>query len=162
MSSYEGSRQPDYLQNIKQFQTSQQPINSTWTYNSSGQLTPSDQSKNVYIPNNLYTEKLYIKGVYTESDFRLKHNIDTLDMTTFDPLFKLDPKQYTFISDKSNRLHYGLIAQDLEQYYPELVDTSDENIKSVNYIELIPLLMGKMKKMQLEIDNLKDMMSKKI
>ena len=32
----------------------------------------------------------------------VKHNIDTLDMTTFDPLFKLEPKQYTFISDKSN------------------------------------------------------------
>ena len=54
------------------------------------------------------------------------------------------------------------MAQDLEQYYPELVDTSDDNIKSVNYVELIPLLIGKMKKMQLEIDNLKDMMSKKI
>ena len=162
MSSYEGSRQPDYLQNIKQFQTSQQAINSTWTYNSSSQLTPSDQSKIVYIPNNLYTENLYIKGVYNTSDLRLKHNIETLDMTTFDPLFKLDPKQYTFISDTTNRLHYGVIAQDLEQYYPELVDTSDVNIKSVNYIELIPLLIGKMKKMQTEIDNLKDMISKKI
>lgn len=162
MSSYEGSRQPDYLQNIKQFQTSHQPINSTWTYNSSSQLTPSDQNKNVYIPKNLYTENLYIKGVYNTSDLRLKHNIDTLDMTTFDPLFKLDPKQYTFISDTTNRLHYGVMAQDLEQYYPELVDTSDDNIKSVNYIELIPLLIGKMKKMQTEIDNLKDMMLKKI
>jgi len=162
MSNLEGSRQPDYLQNIKQFQTSQQPINSTWTYNSSSQLTPSDQNKNVYIPKNLYTENIYVKGVHLTSDLRLKHNIDTLDMTTFDPLFELEPKQYTFISDKSNRLHYGVMAQDLEQYYPELVDTSEDNIKSVNYIELIPLLIAKMKKMQTEIDNLKDIMSKKI
>ena len=60
--------------------------------------------------------------------------------------------------------HYGLIAQEVEEQYPLLVseiddvldDDADTKIKTVNYMELIPLMISKMQKMQYEIDELKN------
>ena len=53
-------------------------------------------------------------------------------------------------------MHYGFIAQDVEKVYPELVKNSDLGYKTVNYIEIIPLLLSKMKDMQGEIDDLRE------
>ena len=55
------------------------------------------------------------------------------------------------------------IAQELEEFFPELVtnteiEDTDNNvklIKTVNYLELIPIMIVKMKNMQNEIDELK-------
>ena len=47
------------------------------------------------------------------------------------------------------------IAQELEQIYPELVQHNDSlNCKTINYLELIPLIICKMQKMQTQIDEL--------
>jgi hypothetical protein len=51
-------------------------------------------------------------------------------------------------------VRYGVIAQDIEIYFPELVSNNTGGHKSVNYLELIPIMIVKMKKMQEEIDNL--------
>lgn len=165
MSNYGGSRQSDYIQNIKQFQDNQSNNSNTWTYNSNAQLTPLDQTKNVLI-----TKNLYVNGsVVSPSDVSLKENIRTLDNTDVDMVLNVEPIQYTLIADTSKKTHYGFIAQDLEKYYPELIyntcsenDTDVSNVKNVNYIELIPILLGKMKQMQSEIDKLKEVHSKKI
>jgi hypothetical protein len=162
MSNYGGSRQSDYIQNIKQFQDNQSITGNTWTYNSKAQLTPLDQTKNVLI-----TKNLYVNGsVVSPSDISLKDNIRTLDNTDVDMVLNVEPIQYTFIADTSKKAHYGFIAQDLEKYYPELIyntcSDNDANVKNVNYIELIPILLGKMKQMQSEIDKLKEVHSKKI
>ena len=55
-------------------------------------------------------------------------------------------------------LHYGFIAQDLETSFPDLVKNNN-SYKSINYIELIPIIVAKMKKMQSEIDELKSQIS---
>jgi hypothetical protein len=162
MSNYGGSRQSDYIQNIKQFQDNQSNNSNTWTFNSNAQLTPLDQTKNVLI-----TKNLYVNGsVVSPSDISLKDNIRTLDNTDIDMVLNVEPIQYTLIADTSKKAHYGFIAQDLEKYYPELIyntcSDNDANVKNVNYIELIPILLGKMKQMQSEIDKLKEVHSKKI
>ena len=162
MSNYGGSRQSDYIQNIKQFQDNQSNNSNTWTFNSNAQLTPLDQTKNVLI-----TKNLYVNGsVVSPSDISLKDNIRTLDNTDIDMVLNVEPIQYTFIADTTKKTHYGFIAQDLEKYYPELIyntcSDNDANVKNVNYIELIPILLGKMKQMQSEIDKLKEVHSKKI
>ena len=44
------------------------------------------------------------------------------------------------------RLHYGVIAQELQELAPELVsinDLTDDHYLSVNYTELIPHLINK-------------------
>ena len=67
--------------------------------------------------------------------------------------------QFTFNDDPLKNTHYGFIAQDFENDFPELVsikpDKNLANIKAINYLEIIPLLVNKIQIMQKEIDELK-------
>ena len=44
----------------------------------------------------------------------------------------------------------------MEKIFPDLVSDEQLGYKTVNYIELIPLMLSKMKQMQTEIDSLKE------
>jgi hypothetical protein len=68
---------------------------------------------------------------------------------------ELNPKSYTYKKDKKDKkIHYGLIAQEMEQVYPDLV-YNDKGSKTINYVELIPILLLKIKDLQEQIDVLK-------
>ena len=69
---------------------------------------------------------------------------------------ELNPVSFTFKDDEKNKKHFGFIAQELEIVYPELVTNTELGFKSVNYIEMIPILLSQMKNMQMEIDKLKE------
>ena len=60
---------------------------------------------------------------------------------------------------KEKKIHFGFTAQEVEEYYPELINDNfyyeDNKYKTINYIELIPIMLSKIKKMQNEIDDLK-------
>jgi len=56
---------------------------------------------------------------------------------------------------------YGVIAQDLEQVLPELVETNDQGLKSVSYIPIIAMLVDAVQKQQKEIDKLKTLLNTK-
>jgi hypothetical protein len=154
-------RQPDLLQQIKQFQDTQPSSFNTWKYNADSMLTPLDQTKSVYLASDLYV----MGTINNPSDSSLKNGIVPIESGKYSQILHVLPKQYTFKSDEKHKLHYGFIAQDLEKCYPELVntiETEDGVIKGVNYIEFIPLLLGKMKQMQDEIDQLKKNAPEKI
>ena len=92
----------------------------------------------------------------------MKDNIVEISSELTDNLINLKPVQYTYKSDKEEdkKVHYGFIAQELETVFPELVVTkpdisNSDQIKAINYLEIIPLLVGKLQQMQTEIDNLK-------
>jgi hypothetical protein len=85
------------------------------------------------------------------SDIRLKENIQNIPNNAIDNLVNLQSKQYTFINDPLKKIHYGYIAQDFEQLYPSLIATNADEIKAINYIELIPLLVEKINRLELEI-----------
>ena len=61
------------------------------------------------------------------------------------------------------KLHYGFIAQEFEEHFPELVvskvDKDIANLKAINYLEMIPLLVHQVQQMQKEIDELKDQLT---
>lgn len=65
-------------------------------------------------------------GFYESSDRRLKENIVSLDN-----IFKT----YNFIGDKRKR--YGVIAQEIESTFPDMVKTNGEGVKSVNYNDVL-------------------------
>jgi hypothetical protein len=88
------------------------------------------------------------------SDKRSKYNIQ--DFSALETINKLKPKSFDVIDDKDVRFEYGFIAQDMELLYPELVNKNNIGYKTINYIELIPLLLSKIKDMQKEIDKLKE------
>jgi hypothetical protein len=59
------------------------------------------------------------------------------------------------ISDQ-NKKRYGLIAQEVEELYPELVNTNEtDGMKSMNYIELIPLLLEQIKDLKKSVEQIK-------
>ena len=92
------------------------------------------------------------------SDARLKANIISLG-ATLSKLLQIDGKSYTMKKDKSEKQKIGLLAQDIEKVFPELVSESN-GIKSVNYQGLVPVLINALKEQQSEIDELKTMLKK--
>ena len=99
------------------------------------------------------------------SDARLKANIISLG-GTLSKLLQIDGKSYTMKKDVDEKQKIGLLAQDIEKVFPELV-SEREGIKSVNYQGLVPVLINalkeqdeKMKVQQLQIDELKTLLQK--
>lgn len=71
------------------------------------------------------------RGFFDTSDARVKANVKEIDASDADKV-----KLVEF--DRTDKEHhgYGVIAQELEKVYPEMVNTDDEGFKSVNYNEL--------------------------
>lgn len=154
VQNYSG-RQPDNVQNIKQFVTSQSP-QVFWIYNNitpgGTVITPSDQTKNILVPQNLYVNG----SIFNPSDLHLKKKIYGLSKEREEQLLNLHPVEFQYKSDPNSKKHFGLIAQQLESIFPELVSNDMNGYKSVNYIELLPIMLSKMKSMQEEINELKN------
>jgi hypothetical protein len=149
-----GGRLSDNNTFVKQFVESISNI-VVWIYKRlpSGEIliTTADKNKNVLIPKDLIVEG----SIITPSDANLKKNIDNFSVEDSNHLFNLEPKKYNYKKDVSNQSHFGFIAQDVEKIYPELV-SEKAGYKTINYIELIPILVSKMKTMQEEINELKE------
>ena len=56
--------------------------------------------------------------------------------------------------------HFGLIAQELQNVYPELVYKKSNGYLAVNYTELIPVLVQSIKELKAEVDVLKSAATK--
>ena len=94
------------------------------------------------------------------SDARLKANIISLG-STLAKVLQIDGKSYTMKKDENKKQKIGVLAQDIEKVFPELVSESN-GVKSVNYQGLVPVLINalkeqdaKMNEQQAEIDELK-------
>jgi hypothetical protein len=103
------------------------------------------------------TNGINVVGVITATDFNsasdltLKTNIQSIS----NPIDKiLQINGVTFNWRESNKPSVGIIAQEIEKVFPELVN--GENPKTVNYNGLIGLLIEAIKEQQIEINNLKD------
>jgi hypothetical protein len=72
-----------------------------------------------------------VGNLNVNSDARLKANIVSLG-STLSKLLQIDGKSYTMKKDESEKQKIGLLAQDIEKVFPELVSESN-GIKSVNY-----------------------------
>ena len=108
------------------------------------------------------------------SDARLKANIISLG-STLAKLLQIDGKSYTMKKDENKKQKIGVLAQDIEKVFPELVSES-KGVKSVNYQGLVPVLINalkeqdskmneqekKLNKQQAEIDELKAIVNKLI
>ena len=84
----------------------------------------------------------------------LKKDIQVVDREKIDKLIDLNPISFQFKNDIRSKKHFGFIAQDIEKIYPELVKDSEMGYKTVNYIELIPILVSKIQLMDKEIKEL--------
>lgn len=154
-----GGRINDSQQNIKQFIISS-TSEAVWIYKRliNGLLvqTPANQKYPVLINSDL----IITGSLYNTSDERLKQNIKEISQEKMDDLFTLNPIIFNYKNDKTNKIHYGVLAQDVEKVFPELVQDNMSGYKTVNYQELLPLMLAKIKNMQLQIDELKQSKNK--
>ena len=98
---------------------------------------------------------IYSSGIITATDFNsasdinLKENIQRID-NPIDKIIKIDGVRFDWKSD--NKPSMGVIAQNIEEVLPELVN--GEESKTVNYNGIIGLLIECVKTQQEQIDEL--------
>ncbi|HEU4472707.1 MAG TPA: tail fiber domain-containing protein, partial [Flavisolibacter sp.] len=117
-------------------------------------------------------------GWHVFSDARLKSNLAPLS-GSLQKLMLLKPYQYNYklaaasplkdsasvnvkkaftetLTDSS--LHYGLVAQDLQAVFPNLVRQDEKGLLSINYTELIPVLIKAIQEQNERIKNLENLL----
>ncbi|MCE7063486.1 tail fiber domain-containing protein [Dyadobacter sp. CY343] len=98
----------------------------------------------------------YLRGnVSLTSDARLKYNLSPLS-GSLRKVNDLTGYNYNWIDPaRDQSMQTGLVAQEVEKLFPELVQTDDKGFKSVNYIGLIPHLIESVKQLTKENEALK-------
>ena len=111
----------------------------------------------ITVSGNAEFNNVSISGVCTstdfnsQSDFRLKENINTYE----NALDKIeDIRGVSFVWKETQKTSIGVIAQEVEEVFPELV-ISGEEFKSVNYNGLIGVLIEAVKELKLNNEELK-------
>lgn len=90
-------------------------------------------------------------NVMTTSDLRKKDVISKIEQT-FD-LNDIDVCQYTF--KKDNVVHTGLIAQQVEQVFPNAVYEDQQGFKAIDYNAVVAYLLNEIKVLKNTVDQLK-------
>ena len=77
------------------------------------------------------------------SDATLKKDIESLH-PSLDKILSLRPVTFHWKREDSavDTTHLGLIAQEVQEVIPELVDTDNDGLKSVRYTDLIPFMVN--------------------
>ena len=127
-------------------------------YGAIGTTLPVNISGNYagYFNGNLKTTGTMTASSYiTSSDKRLKNDISEITSKISSLLYNLRPVSYKFSGNDTihfnydsdaqelKNTHYGLIAQEVKELYPNLVyENPFDGYLSINYTELIPLLIS--------------------
>lgn len=93
---------------------------------------------------------VWVKSTTNWSDRNLKENIDTL-YGSLSKLKQLKGVKYnfkaSFVGPSPAKTELGLIAQDVEQVLPEVVNTNENGIKGIVYHSIIPVLIEAIKEL---------------
>ena len=145
---------------VKSFQT--ESSISPWIYKRGGCCASTSEITTitvtpVYIPSTLtVVGTVTADSFISPSDKILKENISPITEQKAKQLLSLTPVEYNLKIDPNKKLHNGLIAQEVELFFPELVEQGSNGYKQVNYVELISIIISQMKNMQTELDCLKE------
>lgn len=112
----------------------------------------------------------------TPSDYRLKKDIKTVSTSCLDNLMDMNVVEYKYkqrefavaddtVASKETRAawydeesavmqnkHYGFVAQELQEIYPDLVVEGEDGFLGVNYIEIIPLLVRSIQELNAKVE----------
>ena len=109
--------------------------------------------------NQKFTVEGYVNasGYVSFSDERYKKDIETIP-NALNNIIKLRGAKYHLKTKEfaqnhfSEDLEFGLVAQEIEKIFPELVVENNQGYKSVNYQGLIPVLIESVKDLKKELD----------
>jgi hypothetical protein len=120
----------------------------------------SDAFKVMFNGDATVSNDLIVSGdVVVSSDARLKSNIVSLG-STLSRLLLIDGKSYTMKKDGKQKI--GVLAQDIQKVFPELVSTDDRDMLAVNYQGLVPVLINALKEQDDKISRLENLVQKLI
>ena len=100
--------------------------------------------------------QIAVQSIYLTSDVRLKKNIVTIK-NALDKVSKLRGVRFQWNNILSNGVkntEIGLIAQEVEKVIPEVVSNNKEGFKSVEYANLVALLIESVKELKKENEEL--------
>ena len=110
--------------------------------------------------NTTFSQDITVNGDVTiSSDARLKSNIVSLG-STLSKLLLIDGKSY--IMNKSGKEKIGILAQEVQEVFPELVTKDDNEMLSVNYQGLVPVLINAVKEQEDKISRLEKLVEQLI
>jgi len=95
------------------------------------------------------------------SDVRLKRNIEAFP-AVLDKIVQLRPVWYNWRTEEYPQFRFpsgrasGLVAQDVEQVFPEMVTIDEAGFRRVNYGELPYLMLQAIRELKAENDNLRE------
>ena len=152
-------------------------FNGTGIYGTNSTTVPTISARYAgYFYGNTYVNgTLYSTSGFQSSDARLKTNITDIKSDALIKIKELHPVQFQWqqvedisIEDSKiiktphfsedvdfNQKHYGFIAQDVQKLFPDLVKEDGSGYLSVNYVELIPLLVNAIQELSAEVEMLK-------
>ena len=97
---------------------------------------------------------------YSSSDKKLKTNIKSFSAS--DLIDKMNPVTFNWNDkakelneNKDDRNNFGLIAQELEEIAPELIHPIYNDYKSIDYIQIIPIIIKALQEINLKDDRIK-------
>jgi len=99
-------------------------------------------------------------GINETSDIRWKKDITTLT-NVLSKVLEMRGVSYKWRTDEFPQKQFdkdtqiGLIAQEVEKYFPDLVETDKDGFKSVEYSKLVAVLIEAIKEQNAEIEQLK-------
>ncbi|NOZ63174.1 MAG: tail fiber domain-containing protein [Calditrichaeota bacterium] len=108
---------------------------------------------------------VYATGGYYSSDIKLKKNIADIK-NPLKKLLNIKGVSYNWktLEYKDRELpegkHFGVISQELEKVFPEMVKTDENGEKGVAYNEIIPVLIEAIKQQQKMIEALQNQINK--
>jgi len=88
----------------------------------------------------------------TTSDRRLKQDIEPLEAT--DKLMQMNPVSYSWKADPDGPRSMGFIAQEMVEVMPEAVSTGDDDMMSMDYGRITPILVSALQDAHRKIDEL--------
>jgi hypothetical protein len=95
---------------------------------------------------------IFVKGhISNRSDERLKTDITTIKTSNISILnmlrtihgykYKWDVTKFSDMNEEDSKTEIGLIAQEVELSFPEIVSVDSNNIKSIDYTKMVPILL---------------------
>jgi len=127
-----------------------------------GNWTADDARSDAFVVkfsgNTTINNDLTVTGdIVVSSDAKLKANIVSLG-STLAKLLLIDGKTYTM--KKNGKQKIGVLAQDIQKVFPELVTTDDKEMLAVNYQGLVPVLINALKEQDDKISRLEKLVEK--
>lgn len=141
-------------------------------------VNPASQYAGYFYGNTTIYGDLRVNEIITPSDMRLKENIEPLSEmgSALENVLCMNAISYNYklreltdeeresgdgaITEHDKKMasirHYGLSAQELQDLYPDLVYEDEEGYLSVNYVELVPVLITAIQELKTELDFLKE------